>query len=868
PGNFNRLRIWGKQYALDNRDESEEFCEYDGYLWGNVDDNILSWDDNCCGDDVPDDEEMIETYEFFCEGDPFNTVDSGCHMGRFTGDESKRAFGVELVHQKAGKNFGCCGDDYGDEGLIFTDVAGESFVCDQIDTEMAWRGIQHQYMNGFESITPYNNVGAIYHINTSVGMLQPENVNGSVNELYDVVGTEQRKWLVCDADSSLSYLEFPIGTSLVNASLFYAPDGVFRTPCVDGSDVDCQQIGLNDYMCYPDGRNESIFECVYQQTSLSLDERQGDYVGKIVPEVFSPTLEEFNRVNEPGCNAQFCTRLLQGGELSTTRPPSRLSNWLHYDYFTFNIWFDDPENLNNLDISIDTFGPIWSATLSDYMIGLPKNGWYRVMIPLDDHELLNRMMLMVRSISIKATADVGLVKFSDFSLYGGARSMYCGRKDGNEEAEWRSDLDTDTTSNGLACNAQKTTDWTGNYCCGDDYTLTNDELGYNSEFYRDADANCWDGLKVGNDGQLVNISNRRPILSFEDKFYGCFATELFDIKDTLTGEQIVDGTDVCGSFGSYYCSNFAQGWSSLGYLADGVFVAPANRTELVVDPYELTADCCAPGDCWNGTTCLANQAGKTNVLPYGFQQTSAITPETSANYSGFRCINGEWENSTIKWDWFDQNWGYCPDDQECLINRTTCVASGWYSTNPNFGGRDTSDIYCRNGTWITRTRMLAQTMLDIEDNNFVLDCGPYQKVINAWWASQFRPTNSFENIASDVELNNLCILSYGNNVVVGTTFNADAGQQLTNVLANAFGLLNKNVAGCSIDDGEFHSCGSGLWWNQRLQALIYDKKNNIDLDGNIFSQMYNFLLHWVYDLFDIELPISVGERTVEFLARA
>ncbi|MBW3016953.1 hypothetical protein KY316_01155, partial [Candidatus Woesearchaeota archaeon] len=83
-----------------------------------------------------------------------------------------------------------------------------------------------------------------------------------------------------------------------------------------------------------------------------------------------------------------------------------------------------------------------------------------------------------------------------------------------------------------------------------------------------------------------------------------------------------------------------------------------------------------------------------------------------------------------------------------------------------------------------------------------------------------------------------------------------------------FGLLNKNVAGCSIDDGEFHSCGSGLWWNQRLQALIYDKKNNIDLDGNIFSQMYNFLLHWVYDLFDIELPISVGERTVEFLARA
>jgi len=793
------------------------------------------------------------------------------------------SWGTELNAISYNLPYACCGDDAGDQGLIFFDRnASEYYICDNSGPDMVWRGISTGMYLGQWHNPSLLNVGAIYHINTTAGIFGTFTSNLQTQS-YDVVGTRDAKWIPCDIDRSLtgviSYHSYNPTTNqtvsfYLNKTQVYAPSGVFNMPCVGNSTPNCQQIDDNDFVCYAEAKNESIFECAYKQEALSLDERSVNMVGDIIPKLFSDNLAKYFTViprtctEKPFCcQSEYCIEFTSSITDTHLKKAPRLKDWTGYGYFTFNINFEKPNNSGNFTISINS----WQDSLSKYLIGMPKNGWYRVMVPLT---VLNNKVVSSFSISKKqATTDLAHVKFADFRLEGGELGIYCGERQGGDKAEWRKDLDTDTTSNGTACNAQKTTQWTGNYCCNDDYTRLNEASGYYSEFYTDKDGNCWDGKKVGNSGVIVNVSNMKSILSFEDKFYGCFATNLFGIRNTNNNTPVVQGRGVCESYGSFYCSNYERGWSNLGYLAKTLYVAPQNRTALKYSPDTSTADCCRLQDCWNGTTCNGDQSQDTQALPYGIEQGQMITPDETINYSGYRCMNGEWINSTIKWDWYDQNWGYCGNETECLLNTTACVQDGWYSRNIVAGGMNTADFYCKNGAWTTRTRQLAQVMLKLRKNDYVFDCGPFSKVLNYWWPSQFQQSESFENIASNFELNNFCILSYkgllgGEHIVIGTTFNPEAGVGIEYVLANAFNLINKDVSGCSQDDGKFHDCGSGLWWNEKEQSLIYDPSKSIDLDGNIFTGLYDFFLKQIYNILGIQVPITVGEKTVQFLSRA
>jgi len=878
---------WDETFGPDlaysvNYDAKRDDCLGYGHPYIGIDRPTV-WDDDfgCCGDDIPGDRGIDltddpDSNEFFCEGNPFKEVDDwGCPIGRFSEfdpdahpnniDTNKRAWQFDLLSNLSGySSLSCCGDDWGDEGLIFLDQARGAYrICDNdINGNMEWR------------LADANNIGGIYHINTSVDALNPENPgwDNTTADYYDVVGTEAGTWIACDTDDTLTSL--------------YKPIGIFANfPfCEGGSGPHCLSAGDSEFICYDYAGRERIFECRDVATnardfkarssaeeSSTIDEDTGFVIGKIIPNPFSDDFKEFNRIPISPCQSDFCLSFsgsaeeIPGADFSIILPLKPvIDDWTGYYALAFDIYFRYPQNKDKLEIRINDF----RGNIEDYIVS-SRGNWNHGVVPFTDISNLDSITYF----SLYPLEFVGEVELNNFHLEG-PNTFYCGREVPLGGA-WRRDLDTDNTTidtahptGGQACDAQLTMSWTGSKCCGDDYTTSNP--GYQSEFYTDVEGNCWNSQYLSTAGQNYTIEDRNSILSFTDKFYSCFAPDYVkNIKSTVTDEILIEESDLCDVKGSYYCSYQGLEWSNLGYNNGVTDRTAGERTAAKFNPDRTSAECCHPSDCWNGSKCVASQEEITLGLPLGIE-VGRVTVETAENYTGYRCINGEWIESEVKWDWLDQQWGYCSEESNCLLSSKMCVESGFFSLKKIIEGRDVSDLYCINGTWSTRTKKLAQTMLNIRNDNYVLDCGPYFQVLNYYSErTAFQPTLTFENIAAGPELNNLCVLSYDGNIVMGTTYNPEEGTELPYVLSNAFNIRDFSIANCQGDLSEdsFHDCGNGLWYNDYTKSIIYDPDDKIDLDGNFFTNIYDYLLGSIYGLFDIEIPITAGERALFFVNR-
>jgi hypothetical protein len=832
----------------------------------------------CCGDDMPGDKgsdpaDNPDLTEEFCEGSPFDESDWGCPIGRFSEsdpkadqnnfDTNKRAWQFDLGSISGVGPVGCCGDDYGDEGVTALNTVKNSYsICDNSSDGMMWRSADA------------SQIGAVYHINTSVGSLNPEKPGWNISkaDYYDVVGTEAGTWAACDTDNTLTAA--------------YAKSDSFPSQqyCEGSSGPKCMSIKDSEFMCYPGVSQEKILECrdiatnaknfkaaAPNQEANRNDEDTGYVIGKMIPNPFSETFSEFNRVPKTPCASDFClifpgnANLMPNADFSL-RPGIKpvMSNWQGYYALAFDIYFKNPQNRTLLYVKINNL----NVNLQDYIVGNEGN-WFHVVVPLSGVSNLNS----ITTFSLFPTGFIGDAELSNFYLEGPS-SFYCGRG-APIGGEWRKDLDTDTTTTdashptgGQACDAQLTMSWTGSRCCGDDYTSANS--GYHSEFYTDVEGNCWNGHYLSTAGDVYSINNRSSILSFTNKFYSCFAPEnLQSIKSTITANTILEKADFCTAKGNYYCSYQGMQWSNLGYNNGVVDRTASQRTSKKFNPEGNTADCCHPSDCWNGTSCVASQEQITMGLPIGVEA-GRVTVETSGNYTGFRCINGSWTQSDVKWDWLDQQWGYCGKKSDCLLSSSRCAADGFMSFRKVIDGRDVSDLSCENGSWSTRTKKLAQEMLNIKSDNYVLDCGPYFQVLNFYsQRTAFQPTLTFENIVAGKELNNVCVLSYGGSIVVGTTYNPEEGTELKYVLSNAFNIRNFSVTTCAgnLNDGKFHNCGSGIWYNDVTKSVIYDYQNKIDLDGNIFTNFFSYMIGSIRGLFGMPIPVTAGEKALLFANR-
>lgn len=786
--------------------------------------------------------------EKFCRG--VTGTDHGCPIGRFTEEDESGQYSLEDTRENRDwveSSLGCCGDDWGDEGLIVLSN-NTYYLCDDSlgQLPLEWRRV----------VLPGQNLaGRIYSIQTnpgSFGTLQ----RGTVED-YDVLATSQADFLACDLDNSLP-AEYKITGTFAD-----------KEYCTGDSGAKCTFQADSDYLCYDFGR-EQIAECFAPRGDIHTgDDISSLNAGEAIPNPFSKGFPAYiigSLTPEPDAVNDLSLTFTEKNQYFAPIPI--INNWSDYEYLSFDMHFDRPENSTQLFVRIKNSGEaVIDEPVLDFAT-IEDGKDYHVIIPGIGLSNITEITF------ISQAKGIGKVKFNNFLLSGGDMKGYYCSYDKYNESDWISDLDLDLYSNGTACkSASPHFYWTGSRCCGDDYTTVNQ--GTHSEYYRDVYGNCW-----GSQVEEIGAASNGTILSFANNFYSCFAPDnVKNMRSTVTGELMVNESQVCETHGFYFCSNQLRRWSNeaSSFTKDGAAIIRTgdNRTELKYSQDGSSAECCHPDDCWNGSKCVPSQ--DIVELPYGIFGSPDI--ETAGEYEGFRCVNGEWVESGLKWDWIDALWGFCDEETQCLFDEAGCVPSGWYSRqkvmDSGIGPRDVSAIYCLDGDWTSRTKLLAQEMLNIRSDDFIVDCGQPDEVLNYYMPKTgFAQIEEFENIAVAPELNHFCVLSYDDNIVIGTTYNpmADAdtrGTDLRIVLSNSFNVQGFSVENCEGDlaENRFHDCGNGVWFNNATLSIIYDPKNEIDLDGNIFTGIYDYLVGFIRGLFGMRVPVTAGEQLLLFANR-
>ena len=317
------------------------------------------------------------------------------------------------------------------------------------------------------------------------------------------------------------------------------------------------------------------------------------------------------------------------------------------------------------------------------------------------------------------------------------------------------------------------------------------------------------------------------------------------------------------------------------------------------------ASCCPENYCWNGYACVEPMTELTSLS------------EHIEDGRDYRCIDGQWTKSSVKYDWNAQKWGFCKQESECF------VLSSEFAEDENTAGSFYDgeypicignseyifDHYCDAGSWTSRTKFLATKMMEVAENDdYVLYCSPYretlldyenqdsymggdlsqvqqaqqdigqailgegeQEVLRTCFTTILDPQG--KRLVQDKEntcVNNVCVLRYkeggGFKTAFATTLNrpVDSPQSFLlslNVPQNSLGEL------CVGQEGEFTPCdlslvnlpsAANLWYSEDLNAVIYAKEGM-----QINPGVIDTILKWFSGLFGINSKLSEENKFVD-----
>lgn len=368
--------------------------------------------------------------------------------------------------------------------------------------------------------------------------------------------------------------------------------------------------------------------------------------------------------------------------------------------------------------------------------------------------------------------------------------------------------------------------WTGTKCCS--------EVDDLNEYYNDPDGSggCWNKKPVLSVSFVDGTDN--SIVNFNGEFHGCAIDKnnfninndnLLELLDKHTGEPLITNHNYCFNDpdNSFYCS-FTEKWLP---------TEDADKSHLSFAPIQNSkqkANCCAQDECWNGEICTANQRNSPLSQPS----------------NGFRCIDGDWVQSSTKSTPDNSANGFCPRDSQCLLNAfgknasTQCVEDGNYI----------EDNYCEKGNWSSRTKLLALKLLELKSGgDYTLFCDNRNNALNNL---QFL-TGSGElvsNVLEGLQTNNFCVLKTGNKLIVATSINKNT-DDISRSTLSVLGITNCNDA--LIDDNQFHSCDSSnkVWLNKVQKSFIYSAKEiTIQSNQGLLSSFDRFLGNPIRNLID------------------
>ncbi|MBU1644679.1 MAG: hypothetical protein KKA62_01325 [Nanoarchaeota archaeon] len=309
------------------------------------------------------------------------------------------------------------------------------------------------------------------------------------------------------------------------------------------------------------------------------------------------------------------------------------------------------------------------------------------------------------------------------------------------------------------------------------------------------------------------------------------------------------------------------------------------------------AACCPDKYCWNGYAC---------VEPMG---TTSLA-EHIGEGRDYRCIDGEWKSSPLRWDWNSDKWGFCELKSQCFVlssefaskeNTAQTFYQGKYPDCIN-NTEYVFDHYCDSGEWTSRTKYLATKLIEVAENDdFVLYCSPYRDTLPDYENKEgyiggdiskveeekkslgetikgpsepeilstcFSALNDPEGkrLVQDKDntcVNNVCVLNYKESGKIKTAFATTLNRPLDSEKSFLISLdipQTKTGQLCSPQKGNFVECdlsglnfadNAKLLYSGDLNALIFAKEG-ININPSVIDK----ILNWFSNLFGLESKLS------------
>lgn len=310
--------------------------------------------------------------------------------------------------------------------------------------------------------------------------------------------------------------------------------------------------------------------------------------------------------------------------------------------------------------------------------------------------------------------------------------------------------------------------------------------------------------------------------------------------------------------------------------------------------------CCPQNYCWNGYACVEPMGSFTYLA------------EHVGEGRDYRCLNGEWSYMPVRKDWNNDNWGFCEQEEQCLVMSSSEGASSqsraadFYNlavggaTNPPptciNNNEYIFDHYCQQGNWSSRTKFIATKLLEVAGDEYTLYCTSYRDALlntsNQGEKDSFlgglgegtgsdQPSDPLasaqpqqlstcfklkgvKNLVPDEEntcINNVCLLKdEDGKVALATSLNKNATDDDPFFLA--LNIPPENVNEICQGEGEFIECDLGgldidgdLWYSKELNAIVYGK-DGISLEPGLMDK----IIDWFQNLLGISAESELAEE--------
>ncbi|MBS3176873.1 hypothetical protein J4457_06585 [Candidatus Woesearchaeota archaeon] len=470
------------------------------------------------------------------------------------------------------------------------------------------------------------------------------------------------------------------------------------------------------------------------------------------------------------------------------------------------------------------------------------------------------------------------------------REFYC-----TEKSTWASDLDGQFPE---ACRAAGFT-WTGTMCCS--------EQADQDEYYNDpitgdpaqdplwsTPGGCFDETFVPEGTSPLDQGSPIPSLIVNDgTFRGCNlqpGDPYLALQDQNINPQssLVDNKAVCSLVQNsvtqekLYCDINHEWKSILTIPYEPVGALDPNQVTGMhesFDPFAGTSNACCPtNDCWNGTSCIQNQAG---------------SPARTL-YNDKTCENGQWITAQRKFRWDLTLSGYCGNPaEECFKEISynpqipSCASRYVYTCEDG-----NCDYYCSyDAEWTTRTKILAAEMKKIMDTpppqpSYELYCDTDMEAITNYL--DYPLDAVFQNVPPGITpeqllgahctvngeadqpcVSSICVVKYNNNLAVGLTLNIEDIEDIAQSPLRLFGATQSVCTGARDQGGSrFNQCtpATKLWYNPALHAVVYVPAGTVtaeDVDA-LGQYIRDFIVSSIIDPFRIQIP-ALSRPEYEFI---